>query len=94
VEEEILPSALKRSGLKRRRVTEADIRHALANQVVLPFLWDSPEYDDTRIHVGPAWSGQLIEVGMAPGPTGTWRIVHAMLLRRKFANRIPDGGHS
>lgn len=88
--EEILPSALKRSGLRRRRVTADDIRHALANQVCIPFWWDENS-EPLLMHIGAKHDGAWIEVGRSEDSDGIFRIVHAMYLRARFSDRIPRG---
>jgi hypothetical protein len=89
-EEEILPSALKRSGLRRGRVTRDDIHHALAHQVCIPFEWEA-DNEPVLMHIGSRADGAYIEVGKSEDSTGVWRIVHAMHLRRRFYSYLPGG---
>jgi len=72
-------------------VTAEDIRHALAHQVCVPFWWDE-DNEPVLMHIGAKHDGAHIEVGRSEGGDGVFRIVHAMYLRARFRDRIPEGG--
>jgi len=65
-------------------VARKDIRHALTQAV------RSIDQDDgSRLYLGAATNGDLLEVITYPRPDGSELVVHAMKMRKSYANLIP-----
>ncbi|HWN72616.1 MAG TPA: hypothetical protein VNN15_02280 [Solirubrobacterales bacterium] len=75
---EVHPAALKHG------VEPADIKHALRH--ALRFI---DKNDGTYLYLGPARNGQLLEVVTAFKPDQSEIAIHAMRMRRKYANLLP-----
>jgi len=47
--------------------------------------------DDTRLHLGPARSADLLEVVTILRDDGSELVIHAMKLRPKYRRLLPEG---
>ncbi|HWC49845.1 MAG TPA: hypothetical protein VG448_13270 [Solirubrobacterales bacterium] len=65
-------------------VAKIDIKHALrqAIQVI-------DQDDGSRLYLGAATNGELLEVVTYPRPDGSELVVHAMKMRLSYANLLP-----
>jgi hypothetical protein len=77
---EVHPSA------RKHGIADEDIKHAAANAMTI-----DEQDDDTRLYLGPARSGDILEVvtiGRADGPE---LAIHAMRMRPKYQRLLPGG---
>lgn len=77
---EVHPAALKHG------IAAADVRHALKHPVRV-----LEEDDWRRLYLGPARNAELLEVITARRSDGSEVAIHAMKLRRKYANLLSSG---
>ena len=64
------------------RTIEHAMRHALAID---------DQADDTRLHLGPARSADLLEVLTIMRDNGSELVIHAMRMRPKYRRLLPEG---
>jgi hypothetical protein len=65
-------------------VAKADIKHALKHAIRVI------DHDDgSRLYLGAAADGELLEVVAYPRPDGSELVVHAMKMRPRYANLLP-----
>jgi hypothetical protein len=74
---EVHPAALKHG------IAVADIRHVLRHPIRV-----LEEDDRRRLYLGSARNAELLEVVTARRPDGSEVAIHAMKLRRKYANLL------
>jgi uncharacterized DUF497 family protein len=74
---EVHPEALKHG------VTAADIKHAMTHPIRV-----LEEDDRRRVYLGPARNAELLEVITARRADGSEVAIHAMKMRRKYANLL------
>jgi hypothetical protein len=77
---EIHPSA------RKHGIADEDIEHAVANAMSIDDL-----EDDTRLHLGPARSADLLEVVTIVRDDGSELAIHAMKMRPKYRRLLPGG---
>jgi len=65
-------------------LSEADIKHALEHAIRI-----IDQDDESRLYLGAAANGGLLEVVTYPRPDGTELVVHAMKIRPSYAKLIP-----
>jgi hypothetical protein len=75
---EIHPAALKHG------ITAADIKHVLRHPMRV-----REEDDQRRLYLGAARSGDLLEAVTAIRPDLSEIAIHAMKMRKKYANLLP-----
>jgi hypothetical protein len=64
---------------RRHGVADEDIRHAVANAMVI-----EDQDDDTRLYLGAGTAGALLEVLTIIRDDGTELAIHAMPMRPKY----------
>jgi hypothetical protein len=70
-------------GAQARRRDE-DIRHGTANAIAV-----DDQDDDTRLYLGPARDGEMLEVVTLARDDGTDLAIHAMKMRPKYQRLLP-----
>jgi hypothetical protein len=75
---EVYPSAFKHG------IAEADIKHVLKHPIRI-----MDQDDGSLLYLGAAADGGLTEVVTYPRPDGSELVVHAMKMRRGYANLLP-----
>jgi hypothetical protein len=71
---------------RRHGVADEDIRHAVANAMVI-----EDQDDDTRLYLGAGTAGAVIEVLMIIREDGGELAIHAMPMRPKYRRLLPGG---
>lgn len=69
---------------RRHGVADEDIRHAVANAMVI-----EDQDGDTRLYLGAAIPGALLEVVTIIREDGTELAIHAMPMRPKYRRLLP-----
>ena len=69
---------------RRHGVADEDIRHAVANAMVI-----EDQDDDTRLYLGAGAPGALLEVLTIIREDGTELAIHAMPMRPKYRRLLP-----
>lgn len=70
-------------------VGETDIKHVLKHAMRVI------DHDDgSRLYLGAATDGELLEVVTYPRPDGSELVVHAMKMRFGYANLLPRDDHA
>lgn len=69
---------------RRHGVADEDIRHAVANAMVI-----EDQDDDTRLYLGAGTAGALLEVVTIVRVDGTELAIHAMPMRPKYRPLLP-----
>ena len=69
---------------RRHGLADEDIKHAAANAITV----DDQE-DDTRLYLGPARSGAILEVVTVVRDDRTELAIHAMNIRRRYRRLLP-----
>jgi hypothetical protein len=65
-------------------LAEGDIKHVLRHAVRV-----MDQDDGSRIYLGGATNGELLEVVTYPRPDGSELVVHAMKMGSRYANLLP-----
>jgi hypothetical protein len=68
----------------RHGLAKADIKHALQHAIQI-----IDQDDGSRLYLGAASNGGLLEVVTYPRPDGFELVVHAMKMRPSYANLLP-----
>lgn len=63
---------------------KADIKHVLTHAIRV-----IDQDDGSRLYLGAATNGELLEVVSYPRPDGVELVVHAMKMRPGYANLLP-----
>jgi hypothetical protein len=74
------------SAARRHGVADEDIRHGTANAIAI-----DDQDDDTRLYLGPARDGEMLEVVTVARDDGTELAIHAMKMRPKYKRLLPGG---
>jgi aspartate/methionine/tyrosine aminotransferase len=69
---------------RRHGVGDEDIRHAVANAMVI-----EDQDDDTRLYLGAGTAGALLEVLTIIRDDGTELAIHAMPMRPRYRRLLP-----
>lgn len=69
---------------RRHDVADDDIRHAVANAMVI-----EDQEDDTRLYLGAGTAGALLEVVTIVREDGSELAIHAMPMRPKYRRLLP-----
>ena len=69
---------------RRHGVADEDIRHAVANAMVI-----EDQDDDTRLYLAAGTAGALLEVLTIVREDGTKLAIHAMPMRPKYRRLLP-----
>lgn len=69
---------------RRHGVADEDIRHAVANAMVI-----EDQNDDTRLYLGAGTAGALLEVLTIVREDRTELAIHAMPMRPKYRRLLP-----
>ena len=77
---EVHPSA------RKHGIADEDITHAAANAMTI-----DQQDDDTRLYLGPARSGDILEVVTIVRADGPELAIHAMRMRPKYQRLLPGG---
>jgi len=77
---EVHPSA------RKHGIADEDIKHAAANAMTI-----DQQDDDTRLYLGPARSGDILEVVTIVRADGPELAIHAMRMRPKYQRLLPGG---
>lgn len=77
---EVHPSA------RKHGIADEDIKHAAANAMTI-----DEQDDDTRLYLGPARSGDILEVVTIVRADGPELAIHAMRMRPKYQRLLPGG---
>jgi hypothetical protein len=65
-------------------VSKVDIKHVLRHAIRI-----IDQDDGSRLYLGAATNGELLEVVTYPRPDGSELAVHAMKMRPRYANLLP-----
>lgn len=76
---EIHESALKHG------IAEEDIQHAVSNAVAI-----DDRDDETRLYLGAARNGNLLEIVSLRRDDGTELAIHAMMMRTSYRRLLPE----
>jgi len=77
---EVHPSA------RKHGIADEDIKHAGAHAMTI-----DEQDDDTRLYLGPARSGDILEVVTIVRADGPELAIHAMRMRPKYQRLLPGG---
>jgi hypothetical protein len=77
---EVHPSA------RKHGITDWDIEHATTHAMV---IYDQD--DDLRLYLGPARSGDLLEIVTVVRADASELAIHAMRIRSKYERLLPGG---
>ena len=77
---EIHPSA------RKHGIADEDITHAMNQAMAV-----DDQDDDTRLYLGPARNGELLEVVTVVRDDGSELAIHAMPMRTKYQRLLPGG---
>ena len=77
---EVHPSA------RKHGLADEDIEHAMRHALAIDY-----QADDTRLHLGPARSADLLEVVTIVRDDGSELVIHAMKMRPKYRRLLPEG---
>jgi len=69
---------------RKHGVDDEDIEHAARNAMAV-----DDQDDDTRLYLGPARSGELLEVVTIVRDDGSELVIHAMKMRSKYRRLLP-----
>lgn len=69
---------------RRHGIHDQDIEHAVTYALAI-----EEQADDTRLYLGPARSGNLLEVVTIVRDDGSELAIHAMKMRRKYRRLLP-----
>jgi len=72
---------------RRHGVADEDIRHAAANAITV-----DDQDDDTKLYLGPARDGAILEVVTIVREDGSELAIHAMTMRPKYRPLLPGAG--
>ena len=75
---EIHPSA------RKHGLADEDIEHPMRHALAI-----DDQADDTRLHVGPSRSADLLEVVTIVRDDGSELVIHAMRMRPKYRRLLP-----
>jgi hypothetical protein len=71
---------------RKHGIADADIRHATEHAMTI-----DPQYDDTRLYLGPARNASLLEILTIMQNDGSELAIHAMAMRSKYQRLLPGG---
>jgi len=69
---------------RKHGVDDEDIEHAVRNAMAV-----DDQGDDTRLYLGPARSGELLEVVTIVRDDGSELVIHAMKMRSEYRRLLP-----
>jgi hypothetical protein len=72
------------SSARKHDVVDEDIDHAVEHAMTI-----DDQDDDTRLYLGPARSGNLLEVVTILRDDGSELAIHAMAMRAKYQRLLP-----
>jgi hypothetical protein len=72
------------SSARKHDVADEDIDHAVEHAMTI-----DDQGDDTRLYLGPARSGNLLEVVTIVRDDGSELAIHAMTMRSKYQRLLP-----
>jgi hypothetical protein len=73
------------SSARKHGIADEDIEHAMANAMSI-----DNQNDDTRLYLGPARSADLLEVVTIVRDDGSELAIHAMKMRPKYRQLLPE----
>lgn len=71
---------------RKHAIADKDIQHGMRHA-----LATDDQDDDTRLYLGPARSGDLLEIVTIVRDDGTEIAIHAMKMRAKYQRLLPGG---
>jgi hypothetical protein len=74
------------SSARKHGIADEDIEHAIRHALAI-----DDQDDDTRLYLGPARSGGLLEVVTIVRDSGSELVIHAMKMRPKYRRLLPGG---